>query len=394
MSIGRSLSSSLKSLCRDLFVEIVRACSIPAPDGTAEDGPDASPGALASAAGTPVPPPSGPSLGSVLVICDQASLRAVNSFCRLSDLYEAGVSSVEALERERSPLPDVDALYFLDPEDPDSVDRLKADFANPKQPQHNFLHLLFSRRCPLDVLQQLALNELLAPRVRSCREAPLGRFAVFHQHAFHLDLSGGLRNPQLLGLLEDYGNPTSLGELFGPDKFSIYLFGNAELVREDVTSYAGRAATSYVAGVERGGGMHGGGEGAVGRGSGNAFRSCSLGSHVCPYHIRAATQVGRGNTKTAASTTTAKGEGSWGREEGGRCWGRGWRGGGGGAGRGHGGRGSGGGGDRAGSGRDNGIGRRGRGGAPGDEGGFAGVEGTQRSVFGEVGEAGSCLMGH
>eukprot|EP00392_Amoebophrya_sp_AT5.2_P006437 g6449.t1 len=135
-----------------------------------------------------------------VVICDQCALRVLNSVCRLSDLYELGVTAVEALERpNREQIPSLHALYLLDPTDPDAVKRIKEDFSGGRV-QHEDVHLVFTQPCPPDVLSShFSSDKDLAPHIRSVREIPFGQFVVLRRNVFHLDLSGGLRNPQLLG---------------------------------------------------------------------------------------------------------------------------------------------------------------------------------------------------
>ncbi|CAD7951988.1 unnamed protein product [Amoebophrya sp. A120] len=246
----QSTSTSLKELCRDFFVEELLRKTISLSgggDGRSQQG--NSPQGREQFEGG-VDSPQSPTVdvaknlnaadtqNKFLVICDQCGLRVLNSICRLSDLYETGVTAVEALEsKDRQPIPSLDGVYFIDPEDADSVGiLLKQDFPIPtaaapdpvanlagntnpmslsaataalksklpktssqqkEQIQHDNVHLFFTRKCPDEVLRELSRHPLLAPRIRNVVEIPLGQFQLFHKNVFHLDLSGGLRNPKL-----------------------------------------------------------------------------------------------------------------------------------------------------------------------------------------------------
>ncbi|CAD7922953.1 unnamed protein product [Amoebophrya sp. A25] len=182
------LSSSLKERCREFFIQLVTSAS--RYRSSTEDAEGQTERTTASSnIRTSVD-------RNCVIICDQGSLRALNSFCRLSDLYECGVTSVEALERERQPLPTLDAIYVFDPEDADALSKLKNDF-DGKRVQHENIHLVLSRPAAENVFRDFSTNANLAPHIRSLREVPILQFLVFHRNVFHFDLSGGLRNPKL-----------------------------------------------------------------------------------------------------------------------------------------------------------------------------------------------------
>lgn len=50
---------------------------------------------------------------------------------------------VEKIDIARQPLPKMDAIYLLTPK-ADSLDKLIADFKDPKNPQYGVVHLFFT----------------------------------------------------------------------------------------------------------------------------------------------------------------------------------------------------------------------------------------------------------
>merc|ERR1719494_1513143 len=76
------------------------------------------------------------------LICDEVTLKIIGSVCKMSDLYDLGITSVENIAINRQKLPTLDAFYFLYPSEK-SLLALQDDYENPKQPQHDNVHLIF-----------------------------------------------------------------------------------------------------------------------------------------------------------------------------------------------------------------------------------------------------------
>jgi len=155
---------SLRRMCRELVLEaLVRRC-------LAVEG-----GELA---------------GRIQLVVDELTLRALTSFLRMADLHSQGVTSVELLEREREPLPDIDALYILRPEEA-KVARILDDFKTQANPQHCQVHLAFTDLLPQGQMERLAGGAYLAPRIRTLVEAPL-TFMTIEDRGFHFDMPQAL----------------------------------------------------------------------------------------------------------------------------------------------------------------------------------------------------------
>mmetsp|Transcript_112254 Transcript_112254/g.358278 ORF Transcript_112254/g.358278 Transcript_112254/m.358278 type:complete len:648 (+) Transcript_112254:130-2073(+) len=156
---------SLRKTCRELVLEVVLRRALDAEGGDAP--------------------------GRLQLIVDQATLRVLNSFLRMGDLLNAdGVTSLELVERQREPLPGLDALYLIRPEG-GNIDLVLGDFKTPTAPQHRHVHLAFAGPLEGELLARLAEGPQLAPRVKTLVEVPLG-FLTVQDRGFHLDLPQAL----------------------------------------------------------------------------------------------------------------------------------------------------------------------------------------------------------
>jgi len=97
---------------------------------------------------------------------------------------------VELLERLREPLPELDALYCLQPE-AHKVELLLQDFKVSGEPQHRGVHLAFTNQLAQELMAKLVENPRLAPRVQSLVEVPLS-FVAIQDRGFHLDFHSEL----------------------------------------------------------------------------------------------------------------------------------------------------------------------------------------------------------
>uniref|UniRef100_A0A0G4IBN5 Uncharacterized protein n=1 Tax=Chromera velia CCMP2878 TaxID=1169474 RepID=A0A0G4IBN5_9ALVE len=123
----------------------------------------------------------------IAMIVDDKTLKVLNCCCKVSDILEEGVTVVEKIDKKRQPLPELDALYFLSP-DNHSVKLLLEDFANEKRPQHRHVHIFFSS--PLGEesshMEKIAANPRLFPRIKTFMEMNLN-FAAYESRTFHFD---------------------------------------------------------------------------------------------------------------------------------------------------------------------------------------------------------------
>eukprot|EP01053_Blabericola_migrator_P007812 Blabericola_migrator_1__7811@NODE_39_length_17554_cov_37_506147_g35_i0_p5_GENE_NODE_39_length_17554_cov_37_506147_g35_i0NODE_39_length_17554_cov_37_506147_g35_i0_p5_ORF_typecomplete_len658_score113_47Sec1/PF00995_23/2_5e103_NODE_39_length_17554_cov_37_506147_g35_i039455918 len=125
------------------------------------------------------------------MIVDDSTLRYLSSACKVYDILEAGVSVIESINKSRQPLPDLDAIYFLSPNQT-SVEALTKDYKNDKKPQHRTVHLFWSTTVANDpnLLKPLVTPPLLS-RIKTFVDFNLS-FVAYESRAFHLDLPHSL----------------------------------------------------------------------------------------------------------------------------------------------------------------------------------------------------------
>lgn len=149
---------SLREMCQEMVIEVVLRNAVTAEDGT----------------------------GRLQLIVDESCLKALGSFLKMSDLHAAGITSMELIERQREPLPGLDALYLCAPTAA-NIDHVLADFQSEGAPQHRRVHLVFSKPVTAEGLAKLAEGRHLASRVRSLLEIPLS-FVLIQDRGFHFDM--------------------------------------------------------------------------------------------------------------------------------------------------------------------------------------------------------------
>jgi len=125
------------------------------------------------------------------LVCDPTTLTIIGSVCKMSDLYDLGITSVENVLLTRQPLPSLDAFYFISPSRA-SIDALMRDYDEGKKPQHDNVHLIFCDEVQKDDFDKMAQHKGLAPRVKSFREAGIN-FCMFKEDCFHLNQPDILR---------------------------------------------------------------------------------------------------------------------------------------------------------------------------------------------------------
>jgi len=119
------------------------------------------------------------------LICDAVTLDIIGSVCKMSDLYDLGITSVENIAVNRQKLPGLDAFYFLYPSE-SSLNALKNDYVDAKHPQHDNIHLIFCDKISEEDFNSLAKHKNLAPKITSFREVGLN-FSLLREDAFHFN---------------------------------------------------------------------------------------------------------------------------------------------------------------------------------------------------------------
>ncbi|CDJ52937.1 syntaxin binding protein, putative [Eimeria brunetti] len=85
----------------------------------------------------------------IAMVVDDKTLNVLSSCCSVYDVLNDGVTIVELISKQRQPLPELNALYFLSPSE-DSVRALIEDFKDERKPQYRSAYVYFASHIPYE----------------------------------------------------------------------------------------------------------------------------------------------------------------------------------------------------------------------------------------------------
>uniref|UniRef100_A0A671RJY8 Syntaxin-binding protein 3-like n=1 Tax=Sinocyclocheilus anshuiensis TaxID=1608454 RepID=A0A671RJY8_9TELE len=100
-----------------------------------------------------------------ILILDQFTTRLLSSCCKMSNLMSEGITIVEDLHKNREPVPEMKAIYFMRPTAM-CVDAFINDF-KPK-PKYKAAYVFFTDYCPDDLFDKMKKN--CAKHIKVCKE--------------------------------------------------------------------------------------------------------------------------------------------------------------------------------------------------------------------------------
>uniref|UniRef100_A0A8C1JBR7 Syntaxin binding protein 3 n=1 Tax=Cyprinus carpio TaxID=7962 RepID=A0A8C1JBR7_CYPCA len=102
---------------------------------------------------------------SQILILDQFTTRLLSSCCKMSNLMSEGITIVEDLHKNREPVPEMKAIYFMRPT-AECIDKFIDDF-KPK-PKYKAAFVFFTDYCPDDLFDKMKKN--CAKHIKVCKE--------------------------------------------------------------------------------------------------------------------------------------------------------------------------------------------------------------------------------
>ncbi|ROL53987.1 Syntaxin-binding protein 3 [Anabarilius grahami] len=103
--------------------------------------------------------------GWKILILDQFTTRLLSSCCKMSDLMSEGITIVEDLYKNREPVPEMKAIYFMTPT-AKCVDAFINDF-KPK-PKYRAAYVFFTDYCPDELFDKMKKN--CGKHIKVCKE--------------------------------------------------------------------------------------------------------------------------------------------------------------------------------------------------------------------------------
>jgi syntaxin-binding protein 1 len=103
-----------------------------------------------------------------VLVVDQQSMKMVSACTKMQDLSAEGITIVETIDKHREPLPVMEAIYLITPNEK-SVKCLLADFHSQNRTQYRLAHVFFTEVCPEERFKEIC-NSVAAKRIKSIKE--------------------------------------------------------------------------------------------------------------------------------------------------------------------------------------------------------------------------------
>ncbi|KAL8256067.1 hypothetical protein R6Q59_031134 [Mikania micrantha] len=119
-----------------------------------------------------------------VLIMDKVTVRIMSHSCKMPELTEQGVSLVEDINKRRQPLPNFDAVYYIQPTK-ENVLILLSDMAG-KAPLYKEAYIFFSSTVPTELVTYIKREPAIKSRIRGMKEMNL-EYIVIDSQCFITD---------------------------------------------------------------------------------------------------------------------------------------------------------------------------------------------------------------
>ncbi|EKX55455.1 Sec1 family protein A [Guillardia theta CCMP2712] len=104
-----------------------------------------------------------------VLILDTPTLKTISAVCRTMEIIEEGVSLLENLERRRQPMPGMQAIYIIHPNE-DSIEKVKNDFKSAQDSMYAGAHIYLTSHISNDLIYSMRQCNELVQRTKSLKE--------------------------------------------------------------------------------------------------------------------------------------------------------------------------------------------------------------------------------